>query len=113
MMAWQARTENCLFSEMSRYLPGASHLREGLEFSARPRLLRSYRGWFGQVRSLRNQPPCKRVALVIWWMSAGLAILSAALAVWLGFGIPAILIGLFAIAVWLAGRAFFVILAGR
>jgi hypothetical protein len=46
-------------------------------------------------------------------MSAGLATLSAALAVWLGFGIPAILIGLFAIAVWSAGRAFFVILAGR
>jgi hypothetical protein len=55
----------------------------------------------------------QRVALVIWWMSAGLANLSAALAVWMGFGIPAILIGLFGIAVCLAGRAFFVILAGR
>jgi hypothetical protein len=55
----------------------------------------------------------QRIASMIRWISAGLAILSAALAVWLGFGIPAILIGLFAVAVWLAGRACFVVLVDR
>jgi hypothetical protein len=61
----------------------------------------------------------QRLALVIWWFALVLAVLIAALAIWVGWLMPraesamGIGLALLAIGAWTVGRALLFILGGR
>jgi hypothetical protein len=61
----------------------------------------------------------QRLALVLWWLSLGLAVLIVALGLWMGWLMPRAESGLgvailvLATCIWVVGRALLYILAGR